>query len=274
MDSTDLSELLLHSTIRIECTNNQTWSLGTGFFFAFSCDTSNKSIPVIVTNKHVIDGATDGKLIFSLCDEEKKYIPGKTFIYHISDFEEAWIPHPDKNVDLCVLPLSRFYDNLKPEDGHIYAMYLTEDHLLSKHDWDDVSHIEEVTIVGYPDGVWDTQNHLPLVRRGITASSIHYDFDGQPEFIVDAAIFPGSSGSPIYLYNSGIFPARDGILRGNRLRLLGINRAVKVHFLAGEVYDPDNPNTNSKRIELKVPNGLGIASHARKLLDFKAVFGI
>ena len=173
-----------------------------------------------------------------------------------------------------MLPLSRFYDNLKPEDGHIYAMYLTEDHLLSKHDWDDVSHIEEVTIVGYPDGVWDTQNHLPLVRRGITASSIHYDFDGQPEFIVDAAIFPGSSGSPIYLYNSGIFPARDGILRGNRLRLLGINRAVKVHFLAGEVYDPDNPNTNSKRIELKVPNGLGIAIHARKLLDFKAVFGI
>lgn len=259
MNAKILSETLLHSTILIECTDGVHISCGTGFFFLFSTKDPKHKIPVIVTNKHVVQGATKGKLIFHLCNDEKKYIPGKKFEYHIEHFEQAWILHPDKNVDLCVFQLSMFYEEYKPSVGDIYAKYLTEDYILNENDLANISHIEDVTIVGYPDGLSDTKNNLPLVRRGITASSLHYDFNGSSTFLIDAAIFPGSSGSPVYLYNTGTFP----------VKLAGINYAVANHTIIGKVIS-DNSSI-SKNIEIRIPNGLGVAIHARKLLDFKEI---
>ena len=152
-----------------------------------------------------------------------------------------------------------FYEEYKPPVGDIYVKYLTEDHLLNENDLANISHIEDVTIVGYPDGLSDTKNNLPLVRRGITASSLHYDFNGSSTFLIDAAIFPGSSGSPVYLYNTGTFP----------VKLVGINYAVANHTIIGKVIG-DNSSI-SKNIEIRIPNGLGVAIHARKLLDFKEI---
>ena len=220
MNAKILSETLLHSTILIECTDGVHISCGTGFFFLFSTKDPKHKIPVIVTNKHVVQGATKGKLIFHLCNDEKKY---------------------------------------KPPVGDIYVKYLTEDYILNENDLANISHIEDVTIVGYPDGLSDTKNNLPLVRRGITASSLHYDFNGSSTFLIDAAIFPGSSGSPVYLYNTGTFP----------VKLAGINYAVANHTIIGKVIS-DNSSI-SKNIEIRIPNGLGVAIHARKLLDFKEI---
>ena len=42
------------------------------------------------------------------------------------------------------------------------------------------------------------------MRRGITATALGKDYEGSPEFLVDMACFPGSSGSPVFLFN------RDG----------------------------------------------------------------
>ena len=61
---------------------------------------------------------------------------------------------------------------------------------------------EEVLVIGYPNALWDEANNLPLFSKGIASTHPAKDFNGKPEFIIDAAAFPGSSGSPVFCYRS------------------------------------------------------------------------
>ena len=56
-----------------------------------------------------------------------------------------------------------------------------------------------VYFIGYPDNRYDKKNNLPLVRMGMIASHPKYDYNGEPIFIIDAQVFPGSSGSPVLI---------------------------------------------------------------------------
>ncbi|MDH5783464.1 MAG: hypothetical protein OEZ35_07370 [Candidatus Bathyarchaeota archaeon] len=68
---------------------------------------------------------------------------------------------------------------------------------------------------------------MPVVRKGITASPIILDFRGEPQFLIDASIFPGSSGSPVFLYNPGMYADKSGgTVVGTRLYFLGIIASV------------------------------------------------
>jgi hypothetical protein len=83
--------------------------------------------------------------------------------------------------------------------------------------------VEPVTMVGYPDGLWDKKNKLPLFRRGYTASHPAIDFNGKPEFSVDIAVFSGSSGSPIFLIERGLLQNKgdSGFSPKQRVYFLG-----------------------------------------------------
>ena len=41
-------------------------------------------------------------------------------------------------------------------------------------------------------------------------------------FLIVAGVFPGSSGSPVFIYNHGTYPVKDGIALGNRLLFVGV----------------------------------------------------
>ena len=56
---------------------------------------------------------------------------------------------------------------------------------------------------------------------------------------------------------------------GTRIKLVGINRAVYLHPITGEITEIKQHNTALGKTAVSIPNGLGIAVHARKLLDFK-----
>ncbi|MGL5353385.1 MAG: serine protease, partial [Clostridium sp.] len=85
------------------------------------------------------------------------------------------------------------------------------------------SAIEDVTMVGYPNGLWNEANNLPLFRRGITASHPGFDFNDTNIGVVDMACFPGSSGSPIFILNENGYTDKTGTHLGNsRLIFLGI----------------------------------------------------
>ncbi len=58
---------------------------------------------------------------------------------------------------------------------------------------------ENILFIGYPDNRYDSKNNLPLIRQGLIASHPKYDYNGNPVFIIDAQVFPGSSGSPVYI---------------------------------------------------------------------------
>jgi len=49
------------------------------------------------------------------------------------------------------------------------------------------------------------------------------DYLGLPAFLIDAAVFPGSSGSPVFLLDRGMYQNRTGgTVVGSRVMLLGV----------------------------------------------------
>jgi hypothetical protein len=80
-------------------------------------------------------------------------------------------------------------------------------------------------------------NLLPIIRRGITASPLQINYSGRPTFLIDASVFGGSSGSPVFLYNNGTYTNRSStnvMVVGGRLYCLGI--LAEVH--ARQDYQP------------------------------------
>ena len=94
------SEQLTYATIRIKCETTTGISTGTGFFYRF-VDGGDTHIPVIVSNKHVVEGARRGQILFHTCDTQGNILEGEHFKYTVDNFSNSWIPHPDAGVDLC-----------------------------------------------------------------------------------------------------------------------------------------------------------------------------
>ena len=82
----NLSEKLIHSTVQILSETVDSTNFGTGFLFAFSSNEEDKMIPVIITNKHVVNGGIKGQLVFSLKDDKGDYVPQKTHSFFINNF--------------------------------------------------------------------------------------------------------------------------------------------------------------------------------------------
>ena len=128
-------------------------------------------------------------------------------------------------------------------------------------------------MVGYPNGIWDSKNNLPILRRGITATAVYNDYNGKKEFMIDMACFPGSSGSPVFLYNPTFYNSKDGtaINLGSRIYLLGILYAGPQYMTTGELEIIDIPTTRTIRPIAGIPINLGLTIKAEKLLDFEAI---
>lgn len=269
------AEWVLMSSIRIETTISNGISTGTGFFFGFCDEEKTKTyIPTIVTNKHVIKDAINGKLRFSLKDSNGEPIWGEFYDLKLNDFEKRWILHPDPNIDLCILPIANIHHEIKKAQKELFYTYLTMKDIPSKDEIaNTISRIEDITVVGYPDGIWDSYNNMPIVRKGITATSLQLNFNNEPKFLIDAAIYGGSSGSPVYIFNQGSYsPADGGLVAGTRLKLVGIVCAVAQHTVNGEIKIVDIPAAKTPITTTLIPNNLGVAIHARELETFEQMF--
>ena len=132
--------------------------------------------------------------------------------------------------------------------------------------------IEEVVMVGYPNGIWDHVNNMPVFRRGVTATHPNADYCGRKEFMIDAACFPGSSGSPVLLYNLGNYSDRKGnTIIGSRLKLLGVLYAGPQHTATGEIAIQTIPTVSKPVAISRIPNNLGLIIKAERLKDFEAI---
>jgi S1-C subfamily serine protease len=83
----------------------------------------------------------------------------------------------------------------------------------------------ETLVVGYPLGFYDTHHNLPIVRSGTVATTFGAMFRGQPLFLIDAVLHPGTSGSPVVLPRSTVQKMISGDIRMGNFPpyLLGIN---------------------------------------------------
>jgi len=114
---------------------------------------------------------------------------------------------------------------------------------------------------------------VPVMRRGITATPPYLDFMGKQEFLIDASIFPGSSGSPVFLFNQGTWVLRNGNTNagGFRIQLLGIVYAVALHKTNGEIVIAPAPTQARPMAVTPIPNNLGLCIRASRILEFESI---
>lgn len=262
-----VSEQLCYSTVRVE-TDTGT---GTAFYFQFDVDKDTK-VPLLVTNKHVVEGAKSGRILIHLAGEDRSP-NGKHIAYTINNFQAPWRAHPDPALDLCAMPIAGLLNDAADKGARPFYIAFEVGSTVTEQEMGELAALEDIVMVGYPNGIWDSANNMPVVRRGVTATHPRLDYEGRPQFMIDAACFPGSSGSPVVLYNIGSVATRQGLQIGaSRVKLLGILYAGPQHTATGELQVVNIPIQQKVLAFSRIPNNLGLVIKATKLLDFRAVF--
>jgi hypothetical protein len=267
------SEQLTHATARIECTlMDGSRSTGSGFFFQFLRH-GDQHVPAIVTNKHVVAGSKIGQFSLTLRRPDGGPQIGKHISLELDKFESRWIQHPSPEVDLAIMPIAPLLEEAGKQGHTFFFVALDSSLIMSDAELSDLSAIEDVVMIGYPNGIWDAVNNMLVIRRGVTATHPNLDYEGRREFMIDAACFPGSSGSPVFLYNVGGWADRQGnmMMGGIRVKLLGALYAGPQHTAEGDIHIVNVP-TQQKPVALsRIPNNLGLVIKASRLLDFDDV---
>jgi hypothetical protein len=259
------TEQLLFCTTRIETSSGT----GTGFFFRFQVD-EEKGIDVLVTNKHVVANADE--ISFSVHIKENG-IPTNENI--LITHRAEWFDHP--TLDLCCTLVNPLFMQFQAQTGkEIFYLPMPENLIWTHSDLTNLSAMEDVVMVGYPIGLWDEIHNLPLLRKGVTSTHPAIDFKGEKKGVIDAACFPGSSGSPICIINEGGYVDKNGTtnLGGGRFGLLGILFAGPIHNAQGEIIVQEIPTQQVASANTPMMINLGYYIKADQMLELKkVVFG-
>ena len=154
----------------------------------------------LVTNRHVL--IQHGQIATSIIFHHRKITA--------NGFE--WVPiplsgddlksrcrfHQDQSVDVATVSIQdvmtkAIYPTPAGERPMVYSA-------VREQDFPGTSKInvevgDDVLVVGYPRGFYDDFCKFPIVKSGIIASHWGMPFGGKPYFLIDAKLFPGSSGS-------------------------------------------------------------------------------
>lgn len=275
MDNLSIYEQLAFCTARIETEDisGNSYS-GTGFFFMLNI--KGKNVPLLVTNKHVVRGMKKGKFLCTVADENGNPDYANHFVFNVeNEFEQMWTFHPQDDVDLCALAIAPLVRAASIQGKNLFYRTLEESFIPNSTTLKDLDAVEEVVMIGYPNGLWDQVNNMPIIRRGITATNVTLDYNGKKEFLIDAACFPGSSGSPVLICNVGGYTSKFGSLSWGKFRvlLLGILYAGPQMRVTGDLQLITVPENQQKTVSVsQIPNNLGFIIKAERLLELKLLF--
>ena len=191
----NIQEQLLFSTLRIECfdSNKRLFATGTGFLLQRPVGKDSIKI-YLVSNKHILCVADSIRLTFTENNNGNPNIGCKRS-FPIGNLKGNIAFHLNPKIDIAILDCTGLF-NMFPEE--LYFKAVSYD-MLADFMEPELTVAENVLFVGYPDDRYDAVNNLPLIRTGLIASHPKYDYNGDPVFIIDAQVFPGSSGSPVYI---------------------------------------------------------------------------
>lgn len=190
-----IQEQTLYATVRIESTDStgNIISLGTGFFLQRKLTDDTAKI-YLVSNKHVLNAGTGFNLNF-ISKINGIPVHGKTITVQAPNIQGHIYGHHNSDVDVAAIDLT----DLFREHANEFHFKTVNMDMLATFNEPELNISEEVVFVGFPDGRFDKANNLPLLRNGIISSHPLFDFNGLPQFVIDAQVFPGSSGSPVFV---------------------------------------------------------------------------
>ncbi len=261
------SEHITYATTLITCKKHDgSICSGTGFIM-YLCMQENSCIPVLITNRHVVNNGLSCR--FSICKKNDDGTPNDREIVDITVQDmSVWLFHPNPDTDLCCLPVGAAINELEERQGiKLFYTPLTKDWLPTDEDLKTFSALEEVVMVGYPRALVDNYNHKPILRRGITATNIKNNYENKPEFMVDMACFPGSSGSPVFILQEGMYSVAGSAFVGNRIKFLGVLYAGPMFNFDGRILFSNTPE--GIKTKTAIPMNLGMVIKASEILAFE-----
>lgn len=197
-------------------------SIATGFLVGFSIgqkDQNGKELfkVFLVTNRHVFQGKNE---IFIRCNASQD--GSKRFTLRLKDEKgQKWLAHPNEKVDAAVVPTSPEF--LKKQNLQIfwfpeYLMALKP--TIKKLG---IGQGDEIFTIGFPMGIAGINKNYTIIRSGIIARLDDEIINSNFQFLIDAWVFPGSSGSPVILKPS--LSSIKGTKPVNKAYLLGIAKS-------------------------------------------------
>jgi hypothetical protein len=252
-----LAQRLVYSTVRItsELSDGKKRT-GTGFFYSTS-----RNEWLLITNYHVIENSETGELTLTEGDEYNQPIAQSGIKRKIENFSKRWIRHPNEKFDLCAMPMMPIIEEIRREGKVPYFTRIESSTIPSEEEWRNFIPTEDIIMIGYPNGLWDKVNGIPFFKKGMTATHPYINYNGREEFVMDMSVYPGSSGSPVFLLTNEFYAkSRFETFQGgpDHARLLGI--AYK-HFKFNanlKSFESENSNLSDQGITVP-PIDLGLA---------------
>jgi hypothetical protein len=231
------AQQLLFTTTLIQSASTS----GTGF--VFNALSGGDTYPVLVTNKHVAMAPGPGSFSMFPAAGDGQPLLGERVNFTHHDLASLWVGHPNADVDLAAMLVGPFV-NLSAQQGKpVFFRAVGADVCPSDEVVEDLDAIEPITFIGYPNALYDKVNLTPIARRGHTATPVHLDYNGLPSFLIDASVFPGSSGSPVFIVQDGGYRSKGSYMLGaSRMLFVGAVAAVHVQADSGKLITGATPS--------------------------------
>ena len=255
----------LYSTVRIEADLPNGTSVGTGFIAEYKFE--NNYFLFLVTNKHVVDKAIKGRFFFTKADEKNEPKMGDRLDIE-ADFKKVWQFHPNGE-DIAFTPfLPLLFQIERVMEERVYIKPIPLSLIPNKEQEEKLTALEEVIFIGYPSAIYDTKNLLPIIRKGTTATPIPIDYEGKPLFLIDASVFPGSSGSPVFIYNFGSYSDTDGgLVPDSRIYFVGVISQVLINEEYGKIEFKEIPSIKVPTYKTNQILNLGVVIKSRVIIE-------
>lgn len=261
-----ISEMIQYSVILIKCHyKDGTMRITTGTIINLCPDKeAGMCAPALITSNHIIENSIKTVFLFYKSDSLGNPIDTEAFEYIYEG--NTWIRHPDKDVDLRCFFLAKELDLIEKAGVNIFYMPLETDLIPSKQQLNLFSAMEDVFMIGYPNGFYDA-NYKPTIRKGITFSHPKNNYQGRKEILLDMGYSVGFSGSPVFILHYGTYNTSESMSIGTRLFLAGF-------YCDGLESDAEKINevkdySNATSLITEAPVNHSVAIKAERILEFE-----
>ena len=136
------------STVQLIATMSTKTAFGTGFYYAVPHSTNPMKCQIVVmTNKHVLEGA-DKLILICPVSDNGKISPGAFERFIIPQPFDHAHKHPSNDVDLCAIPITALLESAKQRGRPIlYAPY-SSGLLADEKCYDDLRQLDSVLMIG------------------------------------------------------------------------------------------------------------------------------
>ena len=207
---------------------------GTGFLYRFALPGGD--VICLVSNKHVLEGRPWIEVGFAQRTADGRRAFGPSTNLKVPAGALPVIGHPDPDVDLAIMPVGPLVNDLKAKGFDPFVLFLDSGVCITPDRAESLNATTDVIMVGFPNGLMDEANNLPVVRRGSLATPYRANYAGNRDFVIDIAAFGGSSGSPVFAFFNGMEPTPQGMnMGGQAFYLIGVLHSGQVLNAEGHI---------------------------------------